>query len=476
MNSGNLLSAGWQKVEFSGKMHYGCTIGSIVERGLLSLVPWGLAMPLSLKELASEKLLKPLTRPTPGFERDEQGRRVLVTILAPMPPSWLLIPLCPHAICAVNGTRATLPVQITANDVLRLGYKEFRVLEASSVEVPTESCLAPDVCDLIVRFRGREVAHRTVNSTLVIGTDSMCGLCLPPETGLNPYHAALLFQDHRWHLFALGDTGVTRVGDAEPVYHLPLFQDESVWLGDVELTVRYEELDPLDLVYPGMTPSPSAPPVTPDTEELALETEAEPGSESSVPSANTPAAHWRMTAVAAQRDNTMHLRGLGLCQWIQQEHLRQPPLARPPRVQAKAFARSVTMIHGKPEEIERFAEKLRANSWDVETLFGLADYLRRLGLSDSARWILKELYRQNPTDPVVAESLGMLAWDQSTDPLRSDENRHTDLKRAYKYITLAFRIRPNNRQLLEWQRAIGSELTLREMARTSSGLRRTEED
>jgi hypothetical protein len=431
-------------------------------------------MPLSLQDLASEKPLKPLNRPTPGFERDEQGRRVLVTLLAPLPPNWVVIPLCPSAVCSVNGNRATLPVLISANDELQLGHKQFRVLEATSGDAISESCLAPEECDLILRLHGHELTKKKVKSPVVIGTDASCSVCLPAETGLNPFHAVMLVFNYCWHLFAFGDSGVTRVGDDKPVYHLPLMREESVWLGDVELTILYEELDPLDIVYPGMTPAPTAPTHTPDTEEVALETEAEASSVSSLPSSHSQ-SHWRRTSISAKRDNTMHLRGLGLCQWLQQEHLRQPPQSQAPRIRAKAFTRSVPAIQGNPEEIERFAEKLRVNCWDAETLFALADYLRRLGLSDSARWLLKELYRQNPNDPVVSESLAMVAWDQSCDPQRSEENRLTDIKRAYKYITLACRLRPNDRQLAEWQRAIGSELTLREMSRSGSAVHRTED-
>ena len=105
--------------------------------------------------------------------------------------------------------------------------------------------------------------------------------------------------------------------------------------------------------------------------------------------------------------------------------------------------------------------RLQATPWEPSLLFELATYFRGIGMCDNARWVLKELYRQNQTDPVVTESLAVISWQQSRDQGRPAEVRVSDLKRAYKYITLTARLCPKESRIQDTQRAIGADLTLR---------------
>jgi uncharacterized protein HemY len=96
-------------------------------------------------------------------------------------------------------------------------------------------------------------------------------------------------------------------------------------------------------------------------------------------------------------------------------------------------------------------------------LFPLAAYLRQLGLTDSARWVLKELARQHPADPVVNESLGVLYLEQASDPARDIVTRVSDMKKANKYLTRAAQSRPDDRQLAGLLRKVGADLTVMQM-------------
>lgn len=419
-------------------------------------------MPLLLTDLATEQPVRPILRPTPGSEKLEDGTRILVAALAPVASGWIVIPLRPadEGCCAVNGEMITATKPIAVGDELSLGQKDFRVVEATSDLAAFDGDQAPGSCAVSVRWRGQEVNRITTNQPILIGTAADCKIVLPADSGLAPYHALLAHVTGRWVLFVFPETGVARDDASGTEYTIPVVRDESVWLGDTELTVLYDEVDPLDHAYPDV---PRIPAETGSSDTQNLHHETESGSEGSLPSANTPVQHWRMTAVSARRDNSLHLRGIGLCQWLQQEHERIAPSPRPKSVGTRAFPLKPSPLTGSSNDLEQFAERLRATPWDPDLLFEIADYLRRLGMTDSARWMLKEIYRQNPSDAVVAESLAVVAWEQSRDSMRTDETRLADLKRAYKYATIASRLRPATVHLIELQRAIGSDLTLRQM-------------
>lgn len=432
-------------------------------------------MPLLLTDLATGKPVKPLNRPTPGTERTEDGSRVLVAVLAPVIPGWVVVPVSATRPCVVNHTNITAVQPILPHDTLVLGQKDFQVQEATASGDEPEVELAPDRCEVLARVHGREVARTLAMRPLIIGTAPDCGLVLPADSGLQAYHAVLAHYANRWHLFVLTGEGVIPLGTEKPIYSVPLVRNESVWLSQVELTVVYDEVDPLDLAY-GTVHPPVYSHTKTDTEDLTHETEAgSEGSEGSLPESGS-SGNWRTTAVNAKRDNSLHLRGLGICQWLQSEHARVAPQARPSRISVKAFPLKRQEADGSVEELDRFSHKLQANCWEPDLLFDLASCLRRLGMTDSSRWVLKELYRQNPTDPVISESLAILSWEQSRDRLRPEELRAEDLKRAYKYITLACRLRPSETRLAEIQRAIGSDMTLRVIGHSGSAVPRSDTD
>ena len=283
-------------------------------------------MPLQLTDLHTETPVKPITRPIAGSEPVTGGGKVVVALLAPLPPAWVVFPFPDTTPCSINDEPLTGPRSVHADDVLALGKKLFRVTEASADGVPSAEEFAPPECEVIVRFQGNELGRTTISGPLLIGTGADCGLVLSKSTGLSRHYAVMVYRDTRWHLFGLAQTGLTADDDdTGPVYHFPLIRDQSVWLGDVELTARYDEVDPLDLAY--SQPEPVRPyGAAADTVKLnqEAETETDAGAEDSAPSGNS--SSWKATAPQTDRDNTVHLRGLGICQWLQAKHQSVDPL------------------------------------------------------------------------------------------------------------------------------------------------------
>ena len=418
-------------------------------------------MPLVLTDVRTDAPRKPIVRPIIGSGQSDDGGKVMVALLAPLPPAWVVFPLSAGVACRVGDEPLAGPRSVRAGDTLALGRKAFRVAEATADGPPPADEFAPPECEVVVRFRGAELGRTTIAGPLLIGTADDCGLVLSGSTGLSRHYAVMAYYDARWHLFGLAEAGLAGDDDAaDPVYHIPLVRDQSVWLGDVELTARYEETDPLDRAYPA--PEPVSPyGAAADTAKLHNESETETDAVPADPAPSSGSSNWRPTAVHADRDNTVHLRGLGICQWLQAEHQTVAPLARPAPVSARPFPLSHTPTDGRAKDLDRLSDRLTAAPWDTALLFELATYFRGIGMGDNARWVLKELYRQNPGDPVVTESLAVLSWQQSRDRARPADVRTADLKRAYKYITLAARLCPKESRIQDAQRAIGADLTLR---------------
>lgn len=426
-------------------------------------------MPLTLTDSPSSKSLKPLNRPTPAYERSDDGSRTLVAVLGPVPPKWVIVPITPGS-CEQNGEPVHEPTLISTGDQLSLGQKSFIVSTCtsdSSEEFP-DAAPAASTCTVTVRFRNTEIARSTAIKYALIGTDSSCQIVLAADTQLAAHHAMLVVVDNRWHLFALTEAGFGRFGSEDPVLAAPLVRGESVWLGDVELTVGYEELDPLDFGYaeeeaPGEGEDPL------DNYGFAEDSEPESAQPSSTTSART---QWTTTTVRAERGNEFQLRALGLCAWLQDEHVKTRPIARPVTVRGPAIDGNPSGEEGDVDDLERFATRLKMSPWDPPALFDLAAYLWNVNLADNARWVLKELYRQNPNDPIIAESLAVLSRSQANDLGRPNEARLADIKRAHKYAAVASKLRPGDIRLIELVRAIGSEQTLLEMSQAGPSARR----
>lgn len=431
-------------------------------------------MPLTLTDIPTGKSLKPLGRPTPAFERTDAGGRLLVAVLAPVPPRWFVLPLTVGN-CSRNGAKLTGPAAVAVGDTLALGQKTFGIADATTPDAEDSPDAAPAAatCAVTVRFQNAELARSTAIKHTLIGSDPGCGISLPADTKLAPFHALLAVVENRWHLFALTDAGFGRFGSDGPVLAAPLVRGESVWLGDVELTVTYDELDPLDFGYSEPEPEAAADPLGGDDPDAETETAAA-GSPSTphAPLSTPSGGSWTMTAVSASRDNEFQLRALALCAWLQDEHVKAKPLARPGTVRGPALDPDPAGDEGDVDDLERFATRLKLSSWDPLVLFDLAAYLWRVNLADNARWVLKELYRQNPADPIVAESLAVVYRSQAADGDRATDARVADIKRAHKYAVAAANMRPQDFRLVELVRAIGSEQTLLEMSQSGPAGRR----
>lgn len=419
-------------------------------------------MPLILADLPGRKPLKPLSRPAPAFEK-AAGGKVLVAVLAPTPHAWVLVPVRSE-MCRLNDAPITQPSRIATYDVLNLGQKSFVVDEASTnastATTMPEGGLARPTCTVTVRHRNAQVGSTTATGVLVIGTDAGCGLSLPVETKLGAYHAVLAHVDHRWHLFALTDAGATWFGADPPSLTMALVRGESVWLGDAELTLTYDEFDPLDMGYEDESSEGSEETAEPDGD---AETAAavEPETPSSTPSAN--ASFWKTTAVQIDKSDEFQTKAMGLCKWLQAEHARVSPDPRPRTHPGPPLDGEPGDRPGSIPLLEQYAERLAVAPWDPIVLFDAAAALWHAGLIDNARWILKELYRQNPHDAVVAESLGWVMLAAAREARRPFADRIADYQRAQKYVGVAARARPNDIRISELHREIGSELALKEL-------------
>ena len=419
-------------------------------------------MPLILADLPGRKPLKPLSRPAPAFDK-VAGVKVLVAVLAPTPLAWVIVPIRGE-MCRLNDAPVRRPARISTYDVFQLGQKSFAVEEASTdasaAGTVPDGGLARPTCTVTVRHHNAEVGTATAAGVLVLGTDSECGLTVPPETKFGAYHVVLAHVDHRWHLFALTDAGATRFGTDPPALAMPLVRGESVWLGDAELTLDYDEFDPLDVGYG--EDSEELDDRSDGDEETEAETEAvEPETPSSTPTAN--AAFWKTTAVQIDRSDEFQTKAMALCQRLQADHARVAP-------DPKTRAHPGPPLDGEPGDrpgslplLAQFSERLHVAPWDPLALFDAAAALWRAGLIDNARWILKELYRQNPQDAVVAESLGWVMLSAARNGERTLADRIEDYRRAQKYVGVAARARPNDARIAELYREIGSELALKEL-------------
>jgi hypothetical protein len=430
-------------------------------------------MPLTLTDTASGKSVKPITRPTPAYERTEDGGKALVAVLAPVPPTWVLFPIT-IGFSLRNDEPVSTATGLEAGDALVLGQKSFAVA-ACTAEVAAD---APDAapaaatCTVTVRFRNAEIACSTAIKSALMGTDPSCEIVLPADTGLAGHHAFLAVVEHRWHLFALTEAGFTRFGSDAPTLAAPLVRGESVWLGDVELTLDYDELDPLDFGYQDEAADSGGDPL--DVYGFGAEETDQPAA-AQHPTPAPSRSQWTTTSVHAARDNQFQVRALALCAWLQDEHVKAKPLARPTPVRGRALDAQPSGSDGDVDDLERFATRLKPNTWDPNALFDVAAYLWAVNLADNARWVLKELYRQNPNDPVVAESLAVVARSQAADAGRSNDSRLADIKRAFKYASVAAKLRPQDIHLLELVRAIGSEQTLLEMSQGGPSVRRRDD-
>lgn len=429
-------------------------------------------MPLTLTDSQSGKSLKPLIRPTPAYERTDDGGKALVAVLAPVPPTWFLFPITIGPSLR-NDEPITAATPLSEGDILALGQKSFAVASSSAelAEDIPDAAPASTTCTVTVRFRNTEIACSTAIKSALIGTDPSCGIVLAEETGLAGHHAFLAVVDHRWHLFALTEAGFTRFGADAPSLASPLVRSESVWLGDVEVTLEYDELDPLDFGYQDEAAADSS--SDPFDAYGSDDTEQEAAAQHSTPAPSK--SKWTTTNVHASRNNEFQVRALALCAWLQDEHVKTKPLSRPTPIRGRALDANPTGSEGEVDDLERFATRLKPNTWDPSALFDVAAYLWDVQLADNARWLLKELYRQNPNDPIIAESLAVVARSQSADPGRSNDSRLADIKRAFKYASVASKLRPNDMHLLELLRAIGSEQTLLEMSQAGPSPRRRDD-
>jgi hypothetical protein len=426
-------------------------------------------MPLVLINCTSGQTLPPRDRP----KRVTLGRvddRV-AAVLAPVAPGWTVVPLRNGVPLEVNRAAVTRPIRVNVGDVLTLGPHRFEVGVCTTPlpETPAPSTPATDSCRVTLRFRGRSVAETSFRWAAVIGTAATCKVRVPAETGLEAQHAVVAHVEDRWHLFVLGKLGATQFGEANSAFALPLVPGESVWLGDVELTARCEAVDPLDRGYGAVPAAPIDPAETLDLPQPLGPLSTANHAAGNAPTAVSGAAVGRPPTVSDVPPAVPRVAAVALCNHLQKLHGKVPPGVAPRAVSADPLPARPSRTVGSVAELTRLGEELEAAPWDPDVLFALAGYLWRMGLGDGGRWVLKELYRQHPNDPVVVESLAALYRGQAADPSLGPADRAAALEQADKYLARAARLRPGEHRLTEARREVGAELTLLRTAGPAAG-------
>ncbi len=398
----------------------------------------------------------------------------IVGVFAPIHPGWVFVPLGSLAAgvpFACNGKPLDRPTRLRNGDRLTLGPNQLAVAESSSAEEPATTPPTVRVAQVIVRFRNQPPVEARIQKWAVIGT-ATAGIVVPPETGLAPQHAVVAHVEDRWYLFVLAQNGATRFGDGEPTYAMPLVGDESVWLSaDVELTLRCDEIDPLDRID--------------STSEVDIgaavdASQASVGTASITVSEETPASlpgellSRRPSSVGVAGSGWASVAAVELCDRLKATQDRVPPLPQPPLVEARAFPPSPDRVEGTVAAVEQLRLRVETAPWEPQSLFALAVYLQQLGMSERARWVLKQLHAQNPADPVVNESLGVLYRQRATDRTRPLHDRVSDLERANKHLRWATVERPDDTRLAEILRSVASQLAVTRPVRTGADSGETE--
>ncbi|MFO0850487.1 MAG: FHA domain-containing protein [Gemmataceae bacterium] len=405
-------------------------------------------MPLVLSNLDTGVSSPPMTRPKPVVAGKGDDR--LAAVLAPVPPGWVVIPVGSVGAVRVNGHAPAGPTALRFGEVLMLGAKRFFI----------DQCTAPPATEALAAVFGGAEAELTARSRgwdgvisgsgpFVIGTAPDCDLVLPLDSGLDRHHALFAQVVDRWYLFVLGKPGVTSLADPTPKWADPVPPGQSVWLGDVELTAHYDEPDPLDRVYGGLsTPSPIPPP------------SAETVNEMNRPEGTTPAKALPATPRPARLpspDAGTITAANALCRRLQDAHARTPRQLDPPLAPGPALPPDPVPVLARPDALAGHEIALAGDPWRPAALFALAEFLWRAGLPENARWVLKQMHHQNPLDPVVNESIGVVCWSQGCDDSRPDGHRADDLDRAARYLSRALAARPGDVRLGELVRAVGAE-------------------
>jgi len=424
-------------------------------------------MPLVLLDLASRKSSR-VTRPKPV--RCEDGRVAIV--LAPIYPGWFVVPVedTPEGVTLFRNDEPVAHItRLSYGDRLEIGQRMFEVEGCTGdQEAATTPPVAPSAI-VVVRSSNRIIAEGQVVRAGVIGTAETSAVVVPVETGLATHHAVLAHVEGRWHLLVLDSAGASRLR-GEPAFSLPLVHGESVWLNDqVEITLNCEELDPLDLVAAtaergdgrATRTTRAAVAVAPVVAESV--TTAGEETPASVSMSLVEGSSRRMTRVTVDAGNPVHVAAKVLCDRIQALHSRIMPSLRATPVIARPFKSLSPPINGTVGAVEQLGHEVESAPWEPGTLFAVASYLRQLGLNQFSMWVLKELRRQNPTDPVVNESIGVIYMHQAADTTRDIKARIEDMKQANKYLTIAFNASSHNGELSGLLKKVGAELTLMQL-------------
>jgi hypothetical protein len=413
-------------------------------------------MPLVLSNLDTGVSSPPMTRPkavVAGRADDS-----LTAVLAPIPPGWVLIPVGGAYGVQLNDRPLAGPTPLKFGEVIVLGAKRFFIDQCTAVPTsePQARVYGGPHAELTARTRGWD-GVASGPGPLVIGTAPDCDLVCPQESGLDRHHAVFARVDDQWYLFVLGKPGATSLADPTPAWAVPVHPDHSVWLGGVELTPQYVEQDPLDRVYgSSASPLPSAEtinelarPVVDTAPAKALPVEAKRPVRIPPPDAATVAA------------------ANAICRRLQDAHARTPRQAEPASLRCPPIDPDPVPTAANPDAVARHTSILSGDPWQPDRLFALADFLWRAGLPENARWVLKQLHQQNPADPVVNESIGIVCWAQGMDDSRPPGHRADDLDRAVRYLNRALARRPTDDRLADLARTVGVDHA-RLLARTAA--------
>jgi hypothetical protein len=239
---------------------------------------------------------------------------------------------------------------------------------------------------------------------------------------------------------------------------------ESVWLSPtVELTLMADLLDPLDRADSSAeldldAVPPRAATITGAATGTHGALDDTPPSVRGTPPVSKPGAD--------DGSDQVKTAATELFAWAEQQLTSAVPARSPSRVDARPFPPSPDRVVGTLATLDGFRRRIGADPWDPRTLFALAVYLQQIGLPEYARRVLRRLHYQNPTDPVVNESLGVLYRLRSIDRTRPLHDRATDLERANKHLRWALLERPGDTRLAQMLSSVATQLAVMRPVRT----------
>jgi hypothetical protein len=350
---------------------------------------------------------------------------------------WVFYPLRHSSRILYNDEPARSPCKLNAGDLIGLKGTEL-VVEEASAEAPrahprTEE--TPPTCYLTILGLA-ERRHTKTNRDLLIGSAEHCGLCLPPECGLEPEHAFLAYADGAWHLHSLtGQADLVRALGKEGYPSVQLESNDRVWLGGRDLSIRFtdtfEEEAPQPALY---RPKPSSSETQPA--KALLDTDAEAVVEEVIPPLTD---HTQEPAYAAAKH---------LCAWLHNA-LRQPPGSGSRVWEALLAVKTRLGRRSKDplEALQQLQTDLEQTPHNHDLLIEFARFLEARGFFDLCRLVLTEVHVLAPKDFDTQFALAKLYLMEGRQTARPLRERLELLNKAERWGRKALPLKPKHAEL-----------------------------